>query len=108
MEHVSVSVVDGTTAQLRQLAGSPRKVGAYLTVVVSWLWLHRETLATRPLHEFVPVVPAESEVERMRREMERQRREIEQLNRSVNILAEKVSASVIQPPATVIIGPPGS
>lgn len=92
MEHLSVSVVDGTQGQLRQLAGSRRKVGAYLSDVVAWLWLHRETLAMRPLNEFVPVVPAADspEMAQLRTQLELQKQQLEELGHSFKMMSKMI------------------
>ena len=48
-ERMTVSLEDGTAERLRTLAGGERKVGAYLSDVVAWLWQYREALQARPL-----------------------------------------------------------
>lgn len=45
-ERLTVSLEDGIPEKLRELAGGQRKVGAYLSDVVSWLWRHKEILAS--------------------------------------------------------------
>ena len=48
-ERLTASLEDGTLEKLRTLAGGERKVGAYLSDVVAWLWEYREALQARPL-----------------------------------------------------------
>ena len=48
-ERLTASLEDGTLERLRTLAGGERKVGAYLSDVVAWLWDYREALQARPL-----------------------------------------------------------
>ncbi len=48
-ERLTASLEDGTLERLRTLAGGERKVGAYLSDVVAWLWGYREALQARPL-----------------------------------------------------------
>ena len=48
-ERLTASLEDGTLEKLRTLAGGERKVGAYLSDVVAWLWQYREALQARPL-----------------------------------------------------------
>lgn len=55
-ERLTASLEDGTLEKLRTLAGGERKVGAYLSDVVAWLWYHREQLQTQPLQSFAPVL----------------------------------------------------
>ena len=55
-ERLTVSLEDGIPDKLRTLAGGQRKVGAYLSDVISWLWYHREQLQTAPLSDFAPVL----------------------------------------------------
>lgn len=43
-ERLTVSLEDGTLEQLRTLAGGQRKVGAYLSQLVAWLWDSKEDL----------------------------------------------------------------
>lgn len=43
-ERLTVSLEDGIPDKLRTLAGGERKVGAYLSDVVAWLWANREKL----------------------------------------------------------------
>ena len=43
-ERLTVSLEDGIPDKLRTLAGGERKVGAYLSDVVAWLWEQREVL----------------------------------------------------------------
>lgn len=43
-ERLTVSLEDGIPDKLRQLAGGERKVGAYLSGVVAWLWANKEKL----------------------------------------------------------------
>lgn len=37
-ERLTVALEDGSIEKLRELAGGPRKVGAYLSAVTAWLW----------------------------------------------------------------------
>lgn len=55
-ERLTVSLEDGIPDKLRTLAGGERKVGAYLSGVVEWLFYHREQLETAPLSSFAPVL----------------------------------------------------
>lgn len=55
-ERLTVSLEDGIPDKLRTLAGGERKVGAYLSGVVEWLYYHREQLETQPLSAFAPVL----------------------------------------------------
>jgi hypothetical protein len=57
MEHLSTSVTDGTIDKLRELAGGQRKVGAYLSSVVEWLWWNREAWIGHTLSEYDPMTP---------------------------------------------------
>lgn len=44
-ERLTVSLEDGTLVKLRELAGGERKIGAYLSRLVTWLlWPYREEL----------------------------------------------------------------
>lgn len=43
-ERLTASLEDGTLEKLRTLAGGERKVGAYLSSVVSWLWANKDKL----------------------------------------------------------------
>jgi len=54
-ERFGVAVEEGTVEKLRTLAGGERKVGAYLSDIVSWLWQYKEALGTRPLSDYAPV-----------------------------------------------------
>lgn len=55
-ERLTVSLEDGSIERLRLLAGGERKVGAYLSGVVSWLWEYREALQAAPLVAYAPVL----------------------------------------------------
>ena len=55
-ERLTVSLEDGTTENLRTMAGGERKVGVYLSNVVAWLWSYRDTLSGAPLTDFAPVL----------------------------------------------------
>jgi hypothetical protein len=85
-ERLTVSLEDGRLEQLRTLAGGERKVGAYLSGVVSWLWLHREALETRPLSDFAPVL--QEWIPRLTMSPEEQQEELEELRR----LREQIKA----------------
>lgn len=52
-ERLTVQLGDGSVEKLRELAGGERKVGAFLTDVVSWLHLYKDVLQTRPIAEFL-------------------------------------------------------
>lgn len=43
-ERLTAALEDGTLDKLRTLAGGERKVGAYLSQIVAWLWPYREDL----------------------------------------------------------------
>lgn len=43
-ERLTVALEDGTLDKLRTLAGGERKVGAYLSQLVAWLWEHKEDI----------------------------------------------------------------
>lgn len=45
MERLSTSLEDGSIEKLRELAGGERKVGTYLSGVVSWLYENTTRLA---------------------------------------------------------------
>lgn len=50
-ERLTTQLEDGSIDKLREMAGGERKVGAFLSDVVAWLWEHKETLETTPLHK---------------------------------------------------------
>jgi len=56
-ERLTASLEDGTLEKLRTLAGGERKVGAYLSQLVAWLWEYREALEQEGagIRDFVPV-----------------------------------------------------
>ena len=56
-ERLTVSLEDGIPDKLRTLAGGERKVGAYLSQLVAWLWEYREALEQEGagIRDFVPV-----------------------------------------------------
>ena len=56
-ERLNTALEDGTLDKLRTLAGGQRKVGAYLSDVVAWLWEYREALEQEGagIRDFVPV-----------------------------------------------------
>lgn len=60
MERLTVALPDGAIATLRQLAKGERKVGAYLSNVVTWLAdaQRQQVLAETPLSECVLVTKA--------------------------------------------------
>lgn len=52
-ERLTTQLEDGTIEKLRELAGGERKVGAFLTEVITWLYMYRDRLASAPLPDFV-------------------------------------------------------
>ena len=56
-DRLTVQLEDGRGAQLRTLAGGERKVGAYLSDVINWLWFNRDTLAGADIAQFSPMTP---------------------------------------------------
>ena len=56
-DRLTVQLEDGRGAQLRTLAGGERKVGAYLSDVIDWLWFNRDTLAGADIMQFAPMTP---------------------------------------------------
>lgn len=58
MERLTASLEDGTLERLRTLAGGERKVGAYLSQVVAWLWDSKEDIDAAGLSGCV-IVPRE-------------------------------------------------
>ena len=55
-DRLNTVLEDGRLEQLRIMAGGQRKVGAYLSDVIAWLWYHREQLQTAPLSDFAPIL----------------------------------------------------
>ena len=105
-ERLTVSLEDGIPDKLRTLAGGERKVGAYLSDVVAWLWEYRESLQARPLsgmalvyNEWIAATPEEQqealEVEGelfWRRQFREQQQRLAQLEAQINQLGASVEA----------------
>ncbi len=51
-DRLTTQLDDGSLEHLRELAGGERKVGAYLSGVVAWLWQNKAQLETAPLADY--------------------------------------------------------
>ena len=105
-ERFGVAVEEGTVEKLRTLAGGERKVGAYLSDVVAWLWGYKEALQARPLssmalvhNEWIAATPEEQqealEIEGelfWRRQFREQQQRLAQLEAQINQLGASVEA----------------
>lgn len=55
MERLTTGLDDGSIEKLRELAGGERRVGRFLSQVVTWLWHQKEQLEKTPLSDYVLV-----------------------------------------------------
>ena len=62
MERLTTQLEDGSIERLRELAGGQRKVGAYLSQVVAWLWAHKEQLGAAPLSNYTLILQQDAYV----------------------------------------------
>ncbi len=51
-DRLTTQLDDGSLEHLRELAGGERKVGAFLSGVVAWLWQNKAQLETAPLADY--------------------------------------------------------
>lgn len=103
MERLTISVDDNVVVTLRQLAGGERKVGAYLSSVVTWLAdaQRQQVLAETPLSDCVLVAKARVDtmngnLQYFGEELARLERHLERVDRRNSELAEVLHSMTVE------------
>lgn len=106
-ERITLALSPGTVERLRSLAGGQRKVGAFLSDVVTWLWSYRDALSGAPLQDFAPVLrewiprivvspeeqnAAKDNVDQLRSQLDELEERLRRLDENINTLESRKNA----------------